>query len=302
MRHIPLPGTDRQVSVFGQGTYRMGRDQARRTREVEALRLGISLGMTLIDTAEFYGAGEVETMVGDAVADCRERVFLVDKLWPSHAGYRDAIAAVRGMLRRLRTEYLDGLLLHWPTRSVPVAETLRAFDELRRDGTVRHVGVSNFDAGWLAAAEAAAPDGLRLTFNQIPYSLVERGAENAVLPWMRARGMLAMAYRPLATGGVAAGRGAEVLRRIADAHGAAPEQVALAFAVAAPGVVAIPKAVDPAHVRANAAAGDLQLTAEEIAALDAAFPRNPRAKLPALPGRTAFFRLVMAANRRGLRL
>ncbi len=302
MRYIELTPTGLRIPVIGQGTYRMGRDRRARTREVEALRLGVSLGMTLIDTAELYSGGAAEAIVGDAVADCRDQVFLVDKLWPSNAGYRDALTAVRGMLRRLRTDRLDALLLHWPTRSVPLAETLRAFAELQRDGTIGLAGVSNFDATWLADAGAAAPEGMRLAFNQVRYSIGNRAAEHAVLPHMRENGQVAMAYSPLDRGRIAGGRGARVLAQVAATHGVSSPQAALAFIAARPGMVAIPKAVRPEHVRANAAAGDVTLTDEDLALLDAAYPGNPRAALPTLPARTGFFRLVLGLTRLGVRI
>jgi diketogulonate reductase-like aldo/keto reductase len=292
MRSIPLPGTGAELPVVGQGTYRMGGSPAARTREVEALRLGISLGMTLIDTAEFYAGGRAEAVVGDAVADCRSRVFLVDKVWPSHADHAGVVQAVRGSLRRLRTDYLDAVLLHWPTRSVPLAETLRAFADLRRQGIVRHFGVSNFHGTWLALAERSLPAGERIAFNQVRYSVADRSIERATLPHARSRGHVVLAYSPLGLGRLARHPGYRVLRAVGERVGASPEQVALAWVVARGGVTAIPKAVAPAHVRANAAAGDLALSAEDLARIDGAFAAAVGARPPALPPWASFFRLA----------
>jgi diketogulonate reductase-like aldo/keto reductase len=257
---------------IGQGTWGMGESRADRTREVEALRLGIALGLTLIDTAEFYAAGRAEAVVGDAVHDCRTSVVLVTKLWPSHAGRRDVWPAVRASLRRLRTDYLDMVLLHWPTRSVPLAETLAAFAELRAAGVVQAFGVSNFDLAWLERAAAALPPGERLACNQVRYSLRDRRAERAVLPYARRHGQVVMAYSPLGHGRLAAWPGFPQLARIAARRGVSPHQVALAWVADQPGVVAIPKAVQPAHVRDNAAAASLVLTPAERDAVAAAFP------------------------------
>jgi len=293
MRGVDLPGGGR-VAAIGQGSYHMGQDARSRRREVAALRLGISLGMTLIDTAEFYSGGRAEAIVGEAVADCRDQVFLVDKVWPSHAGYAEAMAAVRGALGRLRTHHLDAVLLHWPTRSAPVSETLRAFADLRREGLVRHFGVSNFHGAWLSAAEAGLPAGERVLFNEVRYSVADRGIERATLPYARAHGQIILAYSPLGEGRMARHPRYAALAQVAKRHGASPEQAALAWVVAGGGVAAIPKAVSPAHVRANAEAGDLTLDAEDVAAIDEAFRAAVGARLPALPPYGAFFRLAKA--------
>jgi diketogulonate reductase-like aldo/keto reductase len=298
VRRVALPDSDRLLPVIGQGTWGMGVDRRRRAREVEALRLGISLGMTLIDTAEFYAAGGAEEVVGEAVRDCREQVFLVTKVWPSHADYRSVLASVRGSLRRLRTDRVDAVLLHWPTRSVPLGETLRAFAALQAAGAIGCYGLSNFGPSWLRAAEAAAPEGTRPVLNQVPYSLRDRRVEREILPYARAHGQVLMAYSPLGhRARLEAWPGYPVLAAVARARGVSPQQVALAFLVSRPAVVAIPRAVRPDHVRANAAAGDLELTPEELARLDAAFPVPRTGELRLLPPYTPFFALVLAGAR-----
>jgi diketogulonate reductase-like aldo/keto reductase len=275
VRRIAIPGSQARLPVIGQGTWRMGESRRERAREVEALRLGISLGMTLIDTAEMYGWGGAESVVGEAIRDCRDQVFVVTKVWPSHAGRRDAVASVRASLRRLGTDCVDAVLLHWPTRSVPLSETLRAFAELRAAGAVRHLGVSNMDGDWLAEAEAALPAGERLALHQVPYSLAERAAERDALPHARANGQVVMAYSPLGKGRLTSWPAYPALREVAARRGVSPAQAALAWVVSRGGVVAIPKAVDPEHVRENAAAGSLELTPDEARALEAALGPAP---------------------------
>ncbi len=297
MRHLTLPGTGECLPVIGQGTWGLGVSPRTRAAEAEALRLGVSLGMTLIDTAAFYAAGGAEEVVGEAVRDIRDRVFLVTKVWPSDAGFGAAQASVRHSLRRLRADRLDAVLLHWPTRSVPLGETLRAFADLQARGVVRYFGVSNFDRMWLRAAEAALPAGARLAFNQVPYSLENRRVERAVLPEAQRLGHLVMAYSPLGHGRLGRGRSGAALAQLAAARGVSPQQFALAFLASRPGVLAIPKALQPEHVRANAAAGDLDLTVEEVRSLEAAYPVSGGARLPLLPPYGAFFRLVLGAVR-----
>lgn len=267
MRYLALPdGTS--LAAVGQGTWHMGEDRRRRTREVEALRLGIALGMTLIDTAEMYADGEAERIVGDAVRDVREQVFIVSKVWPSHADRAGVYAACRGSLKRLGIDRLDGYLLHWPARGVPLEETMAAFADLVRDGLTRFVGVSNFPLDWQTRARELLGPAVPLRFNQVPYSLGDRRIERTLLPACQTQGITVMAYAPLRR--LPTPRTA--LQAVADRRGATPEQVALAWCLSRPGVVAIPKAVDPDHVRQNAAAADLQLDGDELAALDQAYP------------------------------
>ncbi len=297
MRRVALGTTGESLPAIGQGTWGMGVARERRAAEIEALRLGIASGMTLIDTAEYYAAGGAEDVVGEAVRDCRDQVFLLTKVWPAHATYAEATAAVRRCLRRLRTDRLDAVLVHWPPRPGLLPEMLRALADLQDAGAVRHVGLSNFDLRWLRRAERVAPARLRLPLDEVPYSLPRRGVEEAVLPRLQSAGRVLLAYSPLGHGRLAGWRGHADLAAVAAARGATPAQVALAFLVAHAGVVAIPKAVTPAHVRANAAAGDLRLTDLEMARLQAAFPRRGGPHLPILPPSTAFFRLVLAAER-----
>ncbi|MDI3317884.1 MAG: aldo/keto reductase [Bacillota bacterium] len=293
-----IPGSRVWIPVMGQGTWGMGEARARFAAEVEALRLGIEEGLTLIDTAEFYGAGGAERVVGEAVRDCRERVFLVTKLWPSHAGRSEALAALSSALKRLGTEYVDAVLLHWPTRSVPLEETLAAFREMRERGLARFTGVSNFDLRWLQAAGRALGSGERLVFDEIPYGLGDRRAERSVLPWVREHGLLALAYSPLAHGRFRRWQGWERLEALARRLGRTATQLALAWLVRQPAVVAIPKAVRPEHIRQNAEAARLPLDEATLAEIEAAFPAPGRELRPALPPYNLFFRLAWAATHR----
>jgi diketogulonate reductase-like aldo/keto reductase len=301
MRRVAVPGTGGTVAAVGQGTWGLGVTSALRGREIDALRLGVSLGMTLIDTAEYYGAGRTEELVGEALSGCRDQVFLVTKVWPSHAGYRALQESVDASRRRLRTDRVDAVLLHWPTRSVPLAQTLRALADLQRQGAIGCYGLSNFAGDWLDAAEGAAPEGARPAFNQVPYSLADRRVENAVLPHARAHGQVVMAWSPLGHGRMTAWRGYGQLAACAAERGATPQQLALAFLVDRPGVVAIPRAARPEHVRANAAAGAMRLTPEERARLESAFPRGRKTRFPALPPYDPFFRLILWAEERSHR-
>lgn len=301
MRLRRIPRTDVEVPVLGQGTWGFGEARARRAEEVDALRLGISLGMRLIDTAEFYGAGASERVVGDAIADCRDEVFVVTKVWPSHASARALEEALRGSLRRLRTERLDGLLLHWPTRSVPIGETLLAMERLRRAGIVRFYGVSNFSLPWMRQALAAVPSGGRVSFNQVSYSLSQRRAENFLLGLARGHEHLLVAYSPLAHGRHGPWARVPAMRRVAERHGLRPTEVALAWAVRDEATVGLVKTASPDHVRSNARAGDVTLGPEDLAELDRAFPA-PRGDIPVgLPPYAPVHRLVLAGNRLRMR-
>lgn len=286
-------GTLPPLPVIGQGTWGMGERPERRRQEVEALRRGFALGMRVVDTAEVYGAGGAEEVVGEAVRDCRDQVFLVTKVWPSHAAPDAVFAAVRASLRRLCTGWVDAVLLHWPTDAVPLEATLWAFERLVREGLARHVGVSNFTPARLGRALAlgGVPP---LALHEVRYGLDERRAERALIPEAAAHGRLILAYSPLAHGRLRRHRGFPALARVAARRGVSPERVALAWSVARPGVVAIPKAVDPAHVDDNAAAADLELTPEERAELEAAFPVRPGAGPPGLPPAGWLHRLAWA--------
>jgi diketogulonate reductase-like aldo/keto reductase len=268
-----------QVSLIGQGTWYI--DQSDRKRAVASLRRGIDLGMTHIDTAEMYG--DAELVVADAIAGQRDKVFLVSKVLPSNASRRGTIAACERSLKRLQTNRLDCYLLHW-RGSYPLAETVAAFEQLVSSGKIRSWGVSNFDADDLDEMLAVAGEG-RIACNQVLYHLRERAIEHAVIPWCEAHGVAVVAYSPFGHNDFPQPRskGGEVLRQIADAHGASPRQVALAFLTREPCQFAIPKASTPEHAAENAAAGDLVLGDAEIASLDKAFPRGPKPRsLPML--------------------
>jgi diketogulonate reductase-like aldo/keto reductase len=245
----------------------MGEDPDERAREVRSLQLGLDLGMTLIDTAEMYADGGAEEVVGEALKGRRDGCFLVSKAYPQNAGRRSAIEACERSLKRLGTDYLDLYLLHWRGR-IPLAETVEAFEHLQRQGKIRRWGVSNLDTDDMEEL-FAVPGGQACATDQVLYNLTRRGIEWDLLPWCRDKGIPIMAYSPIEQGRIPA-KGA--LQSIADRHNATPFQVALAWVLAQEGVIAIPKASDPDHVKANRAAADLTLTPEDLAALDKAFP------------------------------
>lgn len=272
MRTVELHGGLR-MPVLGQGTWMMG-DRRHRAEEVAALRLGLELGTTLVDTAEMYGDGGAEEAVGEALAAPgvrRDEVFLVTKVLPTNASRKGTVKACERSLKRLRTDVIDLYLLHWPG-SHPVADTVAAFEELRDAGKIRSWGVSNFDVHELEEV-AALGAGARLAADQVFYSVKRRGIERRLVPWCAARGVTVMAYSPLEQGRLPR---SPRLDAVARRHGVTPAQVLVAFTIRLPGFVTIPKASRPEHVRQNAAAADLALTAEDLADLDAAFPRPAR--------------------------
>jgi diketogulonate reductase-like aldo/keto reductase len=268
------------VSVIGQGTWYL--DRGDRKAAVAALRRGIETGMTHIDTAEMYG--DAELVIADAIAELpREKLFLVSKVLPSNASRRGTITACERSLKRLKTDHLDCYLLHW-RGSYPFEETVAAFDELVAAGKIRSWGVSNFDADDLDELLDVAGEG-KIACNQVLYHLQERAIEHAVIPWCEQHGTAVVAYSPFGHNDFPSARskGGEVLQAIAEARKATARQVALAFLTRAPSVLAIPKASSAEHAADNAAAGDLTLSAAEIAALDKAFPRGPKPRgLPML--------------------
>ncbi len=269
---------DTRLPKLGLGTWRMGERARDRAAEVRALRAGLDLGVTLVDTAEMYGEGGAEEVVAEAIAGRRDEVTLVSKVYPHNAGARSAPAACERSLARLRVEAIDLYLLHWRGR-IPLAETVGAFERLRRDGKVRAWGVSNFDADDLREL-FALPEGRHCAANQVLYHLGERAIEWEVLPLCRERGIDVMAYSPLGQGDLVADA---TLRGLARQAGVTPAQLALAFAMRQCGVVAIPKAVKLQHVRDNAASRALALDDALLAALDGAFPPPRRARrLPML--------------------
>jgi diketogulonate reductase-like aldo/keto reductase len=279
MKTNPFGQTGANVPVIGQGTWYL--DHGDRKRAIAALQRGLDLGMTHIDTAEMYG--EAEPVIADAIAGRRDEVFLVSKVLPSNASRRGTITACDRSLKRLKTDRLDCYLLHW-RGSYPLEDTVAAFEELVKAGKIRSWGVSNFDADDLDEMLDVAGEG-RIACNQVLYHLKERAIEHAVIPWCERHGVAVVAYSPFGHDDfpAAGSKGGAVLARIADARRATSRQVALSFLTRATTVFAIPKASSAEHAGENAAAGDLVLTKDEIAALDAAFPRGPRPRsLPML--------------------
>jgi diketogulonate reductase-like aldo/keto reductase len=266
MRYLHL-SSGAPIPVLGLGTWRMGEAGSRGADTVNALRLGIDLGMTLIDTAEMYGEGGAEELVAKAIAGQRSQVFLVSKVYPHNATRQGVVAACERSLKRLNTEHLDLYLLHW-IGSVPFHETLAGFEDLQRAGKIREHGVSNFDTDDMVAW-TKLPGGKSVATNQVLYNLSRRGIEWELLPWCRKRHIPVMAYSPVDQGSLLTKRG---LKQIALRRGVTPAQVALAWLLHQEGVVAIPKAARPDHVRENRAALDLELTPEELKELDRAFP------------------------------
>jgi diketogulonate reductase-like aldo/keto reductase len=279
MRQQKFGDNGPQVPVIGQGTWYI--DRGDRKDAVAALRRGIDLGMTHIDTAEMYG--DAELVVAEAIAGRREDVFVVSKVLPSNASRRGTVTACERSLQRLKTDRLDCYLLHW-RGSYPLAETVAAFEQLVSAGKIRSWGVSNFDVGDLDELLAVAGKG-RIACNQVLYHLQERAIEHAVIPWCAQHGVAAVAYSPFGHNDFPSPRSkaGEVLQAIAKTHGASARQVALGFLTRKPEVFAIPKASTSEHAADNAAAGKLVLGDDEIAALDKAFPRGPKPRsLPML--------------------
>jgi diketogulonate reductase-like aldo/keto reductase len=279
LKHRQFGNTKRDVSVIGQGTWYI--DQGHRKTAVAALRRGLDLGMTHIDTAEMYG--DAELVIAEAIEGRRDEAFLVSKVLPSNASRRGTVTACERSLARLKTDRLDCYLLHW-RGSYPLSETVAAFDDLLRAGKILSWGVSNFDADDLDDILKVAGPG-KIACNQVLYHLKERAIEHAVIPWCKRHGVAVVAYSPFGHDDFpdARSKSGQVLAAIAEAHGATPRQVALSFLTRDPSVFAIPKASSPEHAAENAAAGDLELRDDEIAALDKAFPRGPKPRsLPML--------------------
>ncbi|AHB07403.1 aldo/keto reductase [Pandoraea pnomenusa] len=270
MRSISFPQGD-TVPVLGQGTWMMGEKAERRREEIAALRLGVSLGMTLVDTAEMYGEGATETLVGEALDGLRDQVFLVSKVYPHNASRRGVVAACERSLKRLRTDRLDLYLLHW-RGGEPFEETIAGFEALREAGKIRHWGVSNLDTDDMDEL-FATPGGNACATDQVLYNLSRRGPEYDLAPWLAEHGLPMMAYSPIEQGRLPT-KG--VLGDIARARHVEPLQIALAWVLSRPGVIAIPKAGTEAHVRANRAAHDIVLTEQELALLDHHFEAPSR--------------------------
>jgi len=255
------------VPVLGQGTWHLAEDPRRREDEIAALRLGLDLGMTLIDTAEMYGDGAAEELVGEAIADRRDEVFLVSKVLPQHATVRGTIRACEASLQRLGTATLDLYLLHW-RGSLPLEGTLAGFGELVRAGKIRYWGVSNFDVSDMEELTGLL-GGEEVATDQVLYNPARRGIEWDLLPWCRQRGLPIMAYSPIEQGRLL---DHPAIHAVATRHGATPAQVTLAWVLRLDGVIAIPQAGRPKHVKENRGAIELRLTKRDLAELDRAFP------------------------------
>jgi diketogulonate reductase-like aldo/keto reductase len=275
MRTVRLPSGD-QVAAIGQGTWYMGDRRSEAKREIAALQLGIDLGMTLLDTAEMYADGGAERIVAQAVAGRRDQVFIVSKVYPHNASRTGVPAACERSLKRLNTDRIDLYLLHW-RGGHPLAETVAAFEALRQQGKIRNWGVSNLDVPDMEEL-SRAPGGENCAANQVLYHPNSRGIEYDLIPWCEQRGVAIMAYSPL---GHTTSRllRSPALVTVAKRHGVTPAQAALAWGLRFPHVISIPKASDPAHVRENAAAIDVVLTADDLAEIDAAH-RPPGRKQP----------------------
>lgn len=269
MRVVSFPDGS-AVPVLGQGTWNMGVNQSPRAMEIASLRLGIDLGMTVIDTAEMYGDGATETFVGEALKGVRESVFLVSKVYPFNAGGQKLVTACEESLRRLRTDRLDLYLLHWKG-SIPFGETVRGMEALKDAGKIRQWGVSNFDVAEIKSLQRTG--GNNCATNQVLYNVTRRGVEFDLLPALSTLAMPVMAYSPVEQGRLPA-RGA--LQVVAARHGITAYQVALAWVLRNANVIAIPKAAEKKHVRENRVAADIKLTAQDLAEIDAAFPPPKR--------------------------
>ena len=273
VRTTSLPG-GAAMPVLGLGTWRMGEKKGGAGAEADALRLGLDLGMGLIDTAEMYGEGGAEQVVGDAIAGRRDAVFLVSKLYPQNATRAGTLEACERSLKRLRTDRIDLYLLHWRGGArLPVV--VEAFGRLVEAGKIRHWGVSNFDQSDMAEL-VTLPGGKSVAANQVLYNLKRRGIEFDLMPWCRTHKIPMMAYSPVDQGGLVAH---PVLAAIGKRHGATPAQIAIAWLLRQPGVIVIPKASSPQHVRENRAAADVALTAADLQEIDKAFP-PPRGAAP----------------------
>lgn len=281
MRTLDLPTGDK-IPVLGLGTWRIGEDPGRRRAEVAAVRSALEMGYHLIDTAEMYGEGGAEEVVGQAIAEAlragdvkREELFVVSKVYPHNASRKGTPAACARSLARLGLDRIDLYLLHW-RGEYPLFETCEAMRKLVADGRIRHWGVSNLDTDDMEELDSVCGEPLDCAANQVYYSVAERGPEFSLLPWQRKRGMPLMAYSPIDQGALA---GDAALKRMAQRLGVTAAQLALAWVVAQPGVVAIPKAVREAHLRDNLAAASLHLGAEDLAEIDRLHP-PPRRKKP----------------------
>lgn len=267
---VPLHSGEK-IAALGQGTWHFAERPERRAEEIASIRLGIDLGMTVIDTAEMYGDGAAEALVGEAIAGRRGDVFLVDKVLPHHATREGTVRACEASLDRLGVDHIDLYLLHWQGR-IPLVETIEGFAELEQRGMIRYWGVSNLDTDDMKEL-SGVPGGDDVQTNQILYNLTRRGPEYALLPWLSKHGIPTMAYSPIEQGRLL---DHSALQPIARRHAATPAQIALAWVLHHDGVIAIPRAGTPSHVRENAAARDIELTTDDFHDLDHAFPPPTR--------------------------
>ncbi len=265
MKTIRLRG-QKEIPILGQGTWRMGEKASQKQMEIDALKLGIDLGMTLIDTAEMYGEGGAEKIVSEAIALRREEIYLVSKFYPHNASYDGVIAACDRSLSRLKTDYLDLYLLHW-RGSVPLSETLSGLQHLKQAGKILDYGVSNFDTDDMEEAESN-PGGKEIVTNQVLYNLMRRGIEWDLLPWCKKRGIPIMAYSPVEQRAFV---NDSKLNNIAAKHNATSTQIALSWLLHQDNVISIPKATNPNHVKENRAALDIELTEEDLQQLERAY-------------------------------
>jgi len=270
------------VPIVGQGTWNVPLRGNARDAAIASIRSGVELGMLHIDTAEMYGDGGAESLVGEAIQGLpREQLFLVSKVLPSNASFEGTIAACHASMKRMRVDYLDCYLLHW-RGSEPLEATMRALEQLVADGAIRSLGVSNFDVSDLEAAQSALTRE-KIACNQVLYHLGERSIEAHEIPFSQTAGIATVAYTPFGRGDWEDAPGATELQRIAKTHGVTAHAIVLAFLTRGDLTFAIPKAASGTHVRENAAAGDVRLTPAEIAAIDGAFPaRKRRGGLPTL--------------------
>lgn len=270
MKTLQLP-SGREIPILGQGTWRMGEKDSQKQAEIDALRLGLDLGMTLIDTAEMYGEGGAEKVVAQAISGRRDRVFLVSKFYPYNASYQGVIKACDRSLSRLKTDYLDLYLLHW-RGSIPLSETLEALKHLKQTGKILDCGVSNFDTDDIKEA-ASLPGGDEIATNQVLYNLKHRGIEWDLLPWCKQRKIPIMAYSPVEQKAFV---NDSKLKVIASKYNATSTQIALSWLLHQDNVISIPKATNPSHVRENRIALDINLTREDMEEIDRIFPPPTR--------------------------
>jgi len=292
MRYKKLGSTDIRIPAIGQGCMGVGgylsRDGADDAARVKTLRLGIELGMTFIDTAEAYGNGHSEELVGRAVRGIRDKVFIATKFSPEHNSYDNVLQSAEGSLRRLNTEYIDLYQVHWPNPGIPLSETMRAMTELLKSGKIRYAGVSNFSIRELKEAQAALPED-EIVSIQVEYNLFDRSIESGILPYCESQSMTAIAYSPLDQGKIAGGGDkVKTLQKIAGKYDKTEAQVALNWLTSHPSVVAIPKAASPGHVKENASAADFELSDEDFEEISRTFAQEsvyvPTDRICVVPG------------------